>query len=65
VATDRAHQKATRRRPISASREQKVHRVTIAINGTVQILPFAADLDVGLLGSSGFATRSSRSLALS
>ena len=45
VLTDRARQKATRCRPISASREQKVHRVTIAINGTVQILPFAADPD--------------------
>src|SRR5277367_3498280 len=49
VLTDRALQKATRRRPISASREQKVHRVTIAINGTVQIFPFAADLDAGLV----------------
>ena len=47
---DRALEEPPRRCLVTVrpEHEQEVHRVAVPINGAVQILPLAADLDVGL-----------------
>src|ERR1700744_433677 len=49
VPIDCLLEKTARRGLIAMSREQEVDGVTVSINGTVEIAPAAANLDVGLV----------------
>ena len=49
VQTDGALQKAPRRSTVSRGTEQKVDRVAVSVDGPVQVLPLAGDLDVSLV----------------
>ena len=50
-------EKLAHRRFVTVSPRQEVDRVTVAINGAVQILSLAADLDIGLVHAAASANR--------
>ena len=49
VQIDGALQKASRRSTVSLGTEQKVDRVAVSVDGPVQVLSLAGDLDVSLV----------------
>ncbi|AHG50135.1 hypothetical protein RLEG12_00610 (plasmid) [Rhizobium leguminosarum bv. trifolii CB782] len=44
----------------SVSRQKEIYRVPVLVDGAVQVSPFAADLDVGLIDPDRTAMRSAK-----